>query len=754
MSVQYGEKLYDFTTGESYKYLITRTNFGYMKFVEEFRSSIIGQSLISVEDLLTDTGVEPSVEDYMNELFNIIELYDLGRSPEIKEQKQMDHLKTAEDYLVDITNIGVDMASVIGGLSSSPSQLESDILTSIDGLSTVLDSVRNAKDVLINLDTVMQNYKKYDAFLSLIENNSDGDLKKASSALRRSMQNGFSIKLAAYRDVSDYNNVNFTEFFFDDIFFEAIKEDDAYKSDETLKFLVDNGEAINESKNLLQASWKLGLGLGKLIGNVTVGGEDQVQRIHEMEAVCDISFILQSEITHLQLDIIPHNYGNIPFDMDGFVDYLYYLVCCRERGEYCLYTLRTQNSGLLSLIEKLTSDDSKIWYEKQTGLLNNVRKGLSAIFELDDVSEEIQIVSDLKNLPYIGNTTYNTSVRFTEDMYITVDAVDVEGILSAFKEDFDRDGKEEIFALTYEPGTVFENKQNTMKFSLFKETDGEWNMTAETEVYTTDPDGNYHDLSFLSSRAPYVSDVSIFLRNYKGEYQFFVESYDFGVFSDGTIWYLRGYRCDGNSFSLMPETKDLNFNGSEFSYNWQSGNYPFSGVYYGLGFTKNDFDSTYLTVDQNSDVYEIVRMTQNYNLSQEQLNDWFFSQQGSLAGFFRQIKDVSILIPDGELPECDAGSASADAPKENNPDGEYLLPYSNSRYLTDEDIDGMSQEEIQRAVNEIYARHGKVFMLPENDEYFRSKGWYVPIEGKTDEEITQEFNEYEWKNVDLMARFL
>lgn len=73
------------------------------------------------------------------------------------------------------------------------------------------------------------------------------------------------------------------------------------------------------------------------------------------------------------------------------------------------------------------------------------------------------------------------------------------------------------------------------------------------------------------------------------------------------------------------------------------------------------------------------------------------------------------------------------------------------RYLDVSEIAGYSQDGIQRMINTIYARHGREFHSQENAEYFAGMDWYDPVPGKTDEEIVQEFNEYEKANVDLLS---
>lgn len=91
--------------------------------------------------------------------------------------------------------------------------------------------------------------------------------------------------------------------------------------------------------------------------------------------------------------------------------------------------------------------------------------------------------------------------------------------------------------------------------------------------------------------------------------------------------------------------------------------------------------------------------------------------------------------------------------EEEELDGDYILPDSSSRLLTDADIEGLSARELNYAKNEIYARHGRIFDSPELREYFESKSWY---EGEyTAEEFDAEsgsiLNENEKKNAEFLS---
>ncbi len=76
---------------------------------------------------------------------------------------------------------------------------------------------------------------------------------------------------------------------------------------------------------------------------------------------------------------------------------------------------------------------------------------------------------------------------------------------------------------------------------------------------------------------------------------------------------------------------------------------------------------------------------------------------------------------------------------------EYLLPQSDSVYLTDVDIAGFSLQKLNYARNGIYARHGRCFRSAELNEYFQTKDWYVGIISP-DEFDENSLNDYEKQN--------
>lgn len=58
---------------------------------------------------------------------------------------------------------------------------------------------------------------------------------------------------------------------------------------------------------------------------------------------------------------------------------------------------------------------------------------------------------------------------------------------------------------------------------------------------------------------------------------------------------------------------------------------------------------------------------------------------------------------------------------------DYIFPESDIRYLTEDDVEGLTVQEINYGKNEIFARLGKKFSSEELQSYFDSKSWYEGI---------------------------
>lgn len=86
---------------------------------------------------------------------------------------------------------------------------------------------------------------------------------------------------------------------------------------------------------------------------------------------------------------------------------------------------------------------------------------------------------------------------------------------------------------------------------------------------------------------------------------------------------------------------------------------------------------------------------------------------------------------------------------EYNDSSEYILPDSNTRYYTMDEIIQLPIDGLRLARNEIFARHGYSFKDEELKNYFSQWSWYEPTDISS-EEIENILNNYEKQNLQLI----
>ncbi len=120
--------------------------------------------------------------------------------------------------------------------------------------------------------------------------------------------------------------------------------------------------------------------------------------------------------------------------------------------------------------------------------------------------------------------------------------------------------------------------------------------------------------------------------------------------------------------------------------------------------------------------------------------------------------DVVIITP-SPIPTAVPSVAPITAPSPSaapspspTPEPDYLLPESNTRYLTEADLSSLTHEQLCFARNEIFARHGRIFKTPQIAAYFNSKSWY---HGTVSPENFNEkvLNAYEWANISFIRDY-
>ena len=86
-------------------------------------------------------------------------------------------------------------------------------------------------------------------------------------------------------------------------------------------------------------------------------------------------------------------------------------------------------------------------------------------------------------------------------------------------------------------------------------------------------------------------------------------------------------------------------------------------------------------------------------------------------------------------------------------DDDYIIPDSSSRYLTAADLEGISNDELKKARNEIVARHGRRFKDTALQAYFDSKSWYDGTINSDDFDKTVKLSDIEKKNMEFIKKY-
>lgn len=91
----------------------------------------------------------------------------------------------------------------------------------------------------------------------------------------------------------------------------------------------------------------------------------------------------------------------------------------------------------------------------------------------------------------------------------------------------------------------------------------------------------------------------------------------------------------------------------------------------------------------------------------------------------------------------------------NESNGEFVFPNSDSSYLTTGDLNRIrgNKRLLRIARNELYARHGYIFQSGDLSSYFNAKSWYVGLEPDQEYIKNHLFNDYELENLKLIISY-
>ncbi len=152
-----------------------------------------------------------------------------------------------------------------------------------------------------------------------------------------------------------------------------------YTADDTFAFFVDGGDFVVGKFSVLNASWDLGKQIGTLIGNVAVGGENLINRVREIKVVTDIrralSISMMNQAAQFATDYSSNEAQKTLYEeVKQYVALSEYMINCDMRGEYCMYSIVTNDAGLLSWFNKKSAAEAEQWYYDSCEILESIQK--------------------------------------------------------------------------------------------------------------------------------------------------------------------------------------------------------------------------------------------------------------------------------------------------------------------------------------------------------------------------------------------
>ena len=136
---------------------------------------------------------------------------------------------------------------------------------------------------------------------------------------------------------------------------------------------------------------------------------------------------------------------------------------------------------------------------------------------------------------------------------------------------------------------------------------------------------------------------------------------------------------------------------------------------YGLYLARNEIYARHGYVFTNSDLQAFFGSKAWYvpRYTSEQFSDAWLS--------YTEQRNIALILKWEEA--WDNGTAQQDT----SYDWSYVIPGSDSRLLTDNDVRYLNPYTLYLARNEIYARHGYIFENSDLASFFGSKAWYRPL---------------------------
>lgn len=225
------------------------------------------------------------------------------------------------------------------------------------------------------------------------------------------------------------------------------------------------------------------------------------------------------------------------------------------------------------------------------------------------------------------------------------------------------------------------------------------------------------------------------------------------------------YTAEGNQAKLLFEGKiGIRLGQTDVSYHFllNSHSTPITLALYHSADEWNEDAITLISMDEKGNVKQrelLARSSlRNDTLSLDSMNEFYIdgsmvTKEEYLTLRNSVLEEALELEPDfGTYPvTSDELTALLQTLMKSDP-AHYILPDSDCRVVTSEELAALNTRQLRLARNEIYARYGRIFTAPDLEAYFSQQPWYQPrsTPEQLDEAGPELFNKYELANLELI----
>ncbi|MBQ7324638.1 MAG: hypothetical protein IJW98_02745 [Clostridia bacterium] len=334
----------------------------YWKYANEMEDKKVASWLIDKAN--TILGESPDEKYYTKILTNMIAMFEYDMADQVEQQGQYDNMKNVAEYGLDLLDIG---ATVVG-LEDTGEKIGKVLSLASDGIDLVLDTANKIK----YYELTIQNYAKAEKFLAAVNEYSENKaLSEAAHELRTVNELLLKERVKCISDMGGNVGMFSAKNFLSDFSFSILKKVDAYQSDPLVKDYVDYGEQAYKAIDRLISTGKAVFKTVMLGGDLLFGTTNTFRRHNEMMTMADIAEALIAANNAVKVDknaSAEAIYSNIHTKCE----YYKMLLSVHLRGEHLIYSLNSNDAGVLSQISKWVDeyckDEDKTikkWYDGQ-----------------------------------------------------------------------------------------------------------------------------------------------------------------------------------------------------------------------------------------------------------------------------------------------------------------------------------------------------------------------------------------------------